>query len=99
MAISIRCSCGSETKLSAKKCPRCATPFPKQGRKYKITIRANGRKVTRTVTNLSLARDIESKLKTDAARGEHQLKKKVTPTLNAVWKKYETWRYQTFHMF
>jgi integrase len=91
MAISIRCSCGSEAKLSAKNCPRCANPFPRQGRKYKITIRANGRKITRTVLNLALAKEIESKLKVDVARGEHKLKKKVAPTLNAIWRKYEPW--------
>lgn len=91
MAISIRCSCGSEAKLSSKKCPRCTTRFPKKGRKYKVTIRANGRKVTRTVTNLGLAREVESKLKVDAARGEHQLRKKVAPTLSEIWKKYQPW--------
>ena len=91
MAISIRCSCGGEARLSTKICPRCEKPFPKKGRKYKVTIRANGRKITRTVTNLGLAREIESKLKVDAARGEHQLRKKVAPTLSEVWKKYEPW--------
>jgi integrase len=91
MAISIRCSCGSEAKLSSKKCPRCTKPFAKKGRKYKVTIRANGRKVTRTVTNLGLAREVESKLKVDAARGEHQLRKKVAPTLSEVWEKYQPW--------
>ncbi len=91
MAISIRCSCGSETKLSAKKCPRCTKPFPKKGRKYKVTVRANGRKITRTVTNLGLAREVESKLKVDAARGEHQLRKRVAPTLSEVWEKYQPW--------
>lgn len=91
MAISIRCSCGSEAKLSAKVCLRCEKQYPKKGRKYKVTVRANGRKVTRTVTNLNLAKEIEGKLKVDVIRGEHQLRKKAAPTISEVWKRYEPW--------
>jgi len=40
---------------------------------------------------LGLAREIESKLKVDAARGEHQLRKKLAPVLSEVWKRYEPW--------
>ena len=91
MSIAIRCSCGSECRLTAKICSRCKKPFPQKGRKYKVTVRSNGRKFTRTLTNLNLARDVESKLKVDAARGEHQLKRILPPTLADIWKKYLPW--------
>ncbi len=91
MAITIRCSCGSESRLSTKNCPGCGNAFSAKDRKYKVTIRNDGKKITRTVSNLNLARDIESKLKVDAARGEHKIRKKVYPKLSAVWKKYKPW--------
>ena len=94
MSISIRCLCEGEARLTAKKCPRCGNSFPQKGRKYKVTVRANGRKFTRTVNNLALARDVESKLKVDVARGEHQLRKKAAPTLLDVWKRYELWAWE-----
>ncbi len=91
MAINIRCQCGGEAKLSAKKCPRCGSSYPKHGRKYKVTVRLNGKKITRTVGNLSLARDVEGKLKIDVVRNEHRLNKVTAPTLAVVWEKYLTW--------
>ena len=92
MAITLRCSCGSESKLTAKTCGKCGTPFLKGKRRYKVTLRVNGRKVTRTTTNLELAREIEAKLKVDITRGEHQLvKRAAAPTLAEVWKRYWPW--------
>ena len=92
MAITLRCSCGSESKLTAKVCSKCGTAFPKKGRKYKVTLRMDGKKVTRTVTSVELARGIEAKLKVDIARGDHQLvKRAAAPTLAEVWKRYWPW--------
>jgi len=51
-----------------------------------------GRKVTRTTTNLELAKEIEGKLLVNIGRKENDLeRKKPSPTLGTVWKKYETW--------
>jgi len=51
-----------------------------------------GRRITRTTTNLELAREIEGKLLVDIGREENDLeRKKPAPTLEAVWKKYEGW--------
>ena len=92
MAINIRCLCGGETKLTAKRCPRCEKPFPKKGRRYKVVVRANGQKISRTVKNLELARDVEAKLQIDISREEYDIKKKKpTPTLNKVWDKFLPW--------
>lgn len=94
MAINLRCSCGSETKLTAKRCPRCGKPFPKKGRKYKVTVRVGGEKHTKIVSNLELASDLESKLKVDIVRGEHNLVKKTAPALHQVWEKFLPWAKQ-----
>ncbi len=91
MAINLRCSCGGETKLTAKRCPRCKKAFPKKGRKYKVTVHVEGKKVSKTVTNLELAKEIENKFKTDIVRGEFNLTKKSSPVLNKVWKAYLPW--------
>ena len=92
MAINIRCLCGGETKLTAKRCPRCEKPFPNKGKRYKVVVRANGQKFSRTVKNLELARDIESKLQVDISRDEFDIKKKTpAPTLNKVWDKFLPW--------
>ena len=51
-----------------------------------------GRKITRTTTNLELAREIEGKLLVDIGRKENDLeKKKPAPILDSIWKKYEPW--------
>jgi hypothetical protein len=72
MAIVIRCKCKTEIKVSTKKYKNCDTIFGKK-KTYKIIVRSRGKKVTRTVSNFSLAKEIESKLKVDIARGEHDL--------------------------
>lgn len=91
MAINIRCHCSNEASLKCKQCPQCGSIFSQKNRKYKVTVRCNGRKITRTLTNLSVAREIESKLKLDSIRGEYRLEKKVAPTLAEVWKAYDLW--------
>lgn len=77
-------------KLSAKKC-KCGAGIPQKGKTYRVIVRANGHRIVKTVTNLELAREIESKLKVDIARDEHSLTKKKTPLLSDVWKRYEPW--------
>ncbi|MFH1092369.1 MAG: site-specific integrase, partial [Pseudomonadota bacterium] len=92
MAILIRCSCKTDLKLSAKKCHKCGSPIPAKGRTYRVVLRSGGHKVTRTVTNLALAREIEAKLKLEIQRGEYDLKRKrPAPTLNTIWTKYLAW--------
>lgn len=92
MAINIRCKCKNEFSISTKECPKCGTPTPKKRKVYKVTVRSSGRKVTRTVHNLALAQEIESKLKVDISRNEHDLtRKKSAPTLGEVWSKFLPW--------
>ncbi|MCP4020515.1 MAG: site-specific integrase [Desulfobacteraceae bacterium] len=93
MAIQIRCKkCKTEMKLSSKKCTKCGSAIPKRGKIYKVIVRHLGKKISRTTTNLELAREIESKLKADIARDEFELhKKKPALTLNQVWDNFLPW--------
>ena len=93
MAINIRCqNCTTDMKLTTKKCLRCGTPIPKN-KKYRVIVRVNGKRISRTVDNLELARDIEGKLKVDIARDEFKIqKKKPTITLHSFWEhQYLPW--------
>ena len=93
MAINIRCQkCLGDMKLGSKVCKKCGTEVSKK-KKYRVIVRVNGKRVIKVVNNLVLAREIESKLKTDAARGEFNIKKKKpSMTLNEFWmEKYLPW--------
>lgn len=93
MAINIRCQkCTADMKLNAKKCNHCGTPVPKN-KKYRVIVRVNGKRKTKTVKNLELARDIESKFQVDVARDEFDIqKKKPDITLHEFWEqKYFPW--------
>jgi len=92
MAINIRCQkCSADMTLNSKKCNQCGTPVPKN-KKYRVIVRVNGKRVSKTVNNLELAREIEGKLKVDIARGEFDLqKKKPAPTLDEVWDNFLPW--------
>ena len=94
MAINLRCSsCKAEMKLSAKKCRKCGTGIPRKNKIYKVIVWINGKRRTRIVRNLELAREIEGKFKVDIARDELDIKKKKpAKTLHSFWEKqYFPW--------
>ena len=81
MAILIRCNkCKNDLKLSAKKCSMCGTNLNTKRKTYRVIVRSMGRKVTRTVTNLELAKEIEGKLTVEKGREENNLEKKTIRT-------------------
>ena len=92
MAINIRCQkCKTDMKIGTKKCHKCGTPVSRN-KTYRVIVRVNGKRVTRAVNNLELAKEVESKLKVDIARGELHLQKKAkTITLDKLWGKYLPW--------
>src|SRR6056297_1641725 len=93
MAINIRCQkCTADIKLTSKKCSKCGASVPKN-KKYRVIVRVNGKRTTKTVNNLELAREIEGKMKVDNARGEFDVKKKGPAiSLQEFWnKKYLSW--------
>jgi len=92
MAINIRCQkCKIDMKVGSKKCHQCGAPIPRN-KKYRVIVRVNGKRITRSVDNLELARDIEAKFKDQITRGELDIQKKgSTITLDGVWEKYLPW--------
>ena len=93
MAINIRCeACKSDLKLTAKKCKKCDHPVSNRNKTYRVIVWVGKKRVSRIVSNLELARDIEAKLKVEKARGEYNIeKKKPAPTLDEVWIAYLPW--------
>jgi integrase len=92
MAINIRCQkCKADMKLGSKKCPKCGESIPRN-KTYRVIVWVNGKRVSRSVNNLELAREIETKIKSHAARGEFGIQKKQAAiTLADVWEKYLPW--------
>ena len=109
MAIQLYCqACKSYVNISSKKCPKCSATFPREGKKYRVDVSVKGKRVTRFVDNLTIAREVEGVIKGEIVRGEfdithHKAKKAVT--LNDVWEKYlpyakehkATWKDDDYH--
>jgi integrase len=93
MAIHIYCTkCYTSNGLEAKVCSACGAPFGRD-KKYRVCVSAKGRRVTRVVDNLTLAREAEAAIKGDMVRGEFDINRKAkkNPTLSQVWAKYLPW--------
>jgi integrase len=92
MAIHIYCTgCYTSNGLDAKTCSKCGTPFGRD-KKYRVCVSVKGKRVTRVVDNLTIARQTEAAIKGDLVRGEYEInRKKKAPTLNEVWAKYLPW--------
>lgn len=97
--------CKKSNTLKAKNCAKCSETL---GAKYRIIVKEKGRRNSRVVDSLVMAREIESVMKSDMLRGEfdikdHRTKKAVT--LADVWAKYlpiiqatkKTWRDDLYH--
>ena len=109
MAIHLYCQkCYTSNALDSKQCSNCKTPFGRD-RRYRVQVAVKGRRTSRVVDNLTIARELESSIKADMVREEfdislHQAKKKPV-TLNDVWEKYlpwakehkKTWRDDDYH--
>jgi integrase len=92
MAIQIFCTeCKSSYGLDAKSCSKCRATFGRN-RKYRVCVSFKGKRKTRVVDNLTLARQKEATLKADLERGDMDIDdKKEVPTLGEVWAKYLPW--------
>ena len=87
--------CKRDSDLKLKKCQHCQTPFPTQDKKYRVRVKYRGHTVTRMTHALTVAREIESAIKGDLARGKFDIyvKKKVL-TLDELFEKYLSWAKQ-----
>lgn len=92
MAIHIFCTlCKTSCGLDAKECSKCGTAFGRD-KKFRVCVSFKGKRSTRVVDNLTLARQKEATLKADLERGDMDIKKKKpAPTLAEVWEKYLPW--------
>ncbi len=92
MAIQIYCTdCYTSNGLEAKKCSNCGRTFGRD-KKYRVCVSVKGKRVTRVVDNLTIARQTEAAIKGDMVRGEYEImQEKKIPTLNDVWQKYLPW--------
>lgn len=93
MAIQIFCTkCKSTYGLNAKSCSKCGATFGRD-KKYRVCVSVKGKRATRVVDNLTIAREMEAAIKGDMVRGEFDInqKPKPVPTLNEVWNAYLSW--------
>ncbi len=92
MTINTRClNCKTDSKLTAKKCLKCGRKLTPKNRRYMAIVKlSNGRRVSKMVDNLELARSVKSKLKTRAVEEDvFQIRK--SPTLETAWPQYLAW--------
>lgn len=95
MSIHLYCrQCRSSCQLKEKMCPKCGNLFPREGKKYRVSVKVKGKVVNRIVDNVTIAREVEAAIKSDLVREEfdithHKAKKAVT--LGDVWEKYLPW--------
>jgi len=93
MAIHIFCPvCKKSYGLESKECSKCGTTFGKN-KKYRVCVSDKGKRITKVVENLTLAREWETAKRADLLRGELDINQKGNPalTLNDVWLRYLPW--------
>ena len=94
MAIQLYCSnCFTTSALNSKECAGCGKTFGRD-RKFRVRLSMKGKRVTRVVDNLTIAKEVESSIRADLLRDEYEITThKVTKavTLADVWKKYLPW--------
>jgi integrase len=100
MAIQIFCTgitekgrvCKTSNRLGAERCSNCGTLFGRD-KKYRVCVSIKGKRITRVVDNLTIARETEAAIKGDMVRGEYEINRNVKriPTLGELWAKYLPW--------
>ena len=92
MAIHVYCTkCYTSNGLNAKACSNCGEVFGRD-KKYRVCVSFKGKRETRVVDNLTLARQKEATLKADLERKHMGIEEETSaPTLAEVWAKYLPW--------
>jgi integrase len=90
MAILARCNkCKSDYNNDLENCPGCGVTNTPQNKTFRIVLRQEGKRITRIIPTLTLAKEIEAKMKGDIIRGEQGYgRKKAALTLSEFWKKH-----------
>lgn len=95
MAIHLYCpKCYTSNSLDSKECSNCKAPFGRD-RRYRVAVTIKGRRFTRVVDNLTIAREVERTAASDLVREEfdvtHHKAKKKPMTMGELWEKYLPW--------
>ena len=91
LAYCIGCSTEYSMKKHEEGCPKCETPL-KACKRFRVNISTpQGKRVTRTVNgNLTLARRVEAKIKTDVSERRFFNVRKA-PFFSEIWEQYSAW--------
>jgi len=92
MTITVHCpKCKSGAKVGSKKCKKCNFKFTPSNRKYRVAVKLpNGKRRSKVVESLDLAKKVEAKLKTESIEnGMFNIQK--SPMLSDVWDQYLVW--------
>ena len=91
MAINLICpECKSNLSLRARICKNCGYYFS-NGKKYRVVVKdQNGRRISKVLNSLAIAKKLERKLKTQILENSlFGITKK--PVIDEVWQKYLAW--------
>ncbi len=92
MTITVHCpKCKSGTKIGTKECKKCNLKFTPSNRKYRVAVKLpNGKRKSKVVESLELAKKVEAKLKTESIEnGMFNIQK--PPMLSDIWVQYLAW--------
>lgn len=90
MAIYLYCyKCKASFKLDLKNCPKCGQPVDQKKKCFRIQMMVNKKLVVKIVPGtLTLAREVEAKIKAKLIEGVYKDPRQSDPTLNEVWEEY-----------
>ncbi|SHJ77248.1 Site-specific recombinase XerD [Desulfatibacillum alkenivorans DSM 16219] len=91
MGINLYCkTCKSSLSLQTKICPKCGSAFT-QGKRYRVVVKgSDGRRVTKLVDTLNMAKNLEAKLKTQSME-KKLLGIRSRIGIDEAWDKYILW--------
>lgn len=92
MTITLHCpKCKSGAKIGSKGCRKCGFKFTPSNRKYRVSVKlSNGKRRSKIVESLNLARKLEAKLKTESMENS-VLSIQKSPHLQDIWMQYLCW--------
>ena len=95
MAINLICpECRNNLSVGSKICKKCGHVFNSQ-KKYRVIVKVqSGKRISKVLDNISMAKKLESKLKTQILEGS-LFGIKTVPTIDEIWPKYLEWAKQS----
>lgn len=90
MAIYLYCyGCRASFGIDLKKCPKCGAAIDPKKRCFRIQVMVNRKLIVKLVPgNITLAREVETKIKTRLIEGVYKDPRQTEPKLSEVWGEY-----------